>query len=76
MSHFNKTHDRTSTGKKRNYRKIQYRFYWRNPSWWNRIYTTKKRRGDDRINLFKIIKNCDPEWIIWMPDKKPDSYFW
>ena len=33
MSNFNKTYDRTSTGKKRYYRKTQYRFYWRNPSW-------------------------------------------
>lgn len=29
----------------------------------------KKRREDDRINLFKIIKGCDPECIVWMPDK-------
>lgn len=36
----------------------------------------KKKREDDRINLFKIIKGCDPECIVWMPDKKPDSYFW
>jgi len=36
----------------------------------------KKRREDDRINLFKIIKGCDLECIVWMPDKKPDSYFW
>ena len=33
-------------------------------------------RIDDRKNLFKIIKGCDPECIVWMPDKKPDNYFW
>ena len=76
MSNFNKTYDRTSTGKKRNYRKTQYRFYWRNPSWWNRIYTTKKRRVDDRKNLFEITKGCDPDFIVLMLDKKPDNYFW
>lgn len=36
----------------------------------------QKRREDDRKNLLKIIKGCDPECFIWMPDKKPDSYFW
>ncbi|MDM3711576.1 hypothetical protein O9380_20420, partial [Proteus mirabilis] len=64
MSNFNKAYDRTSTGKKRNYRKTQYRFYSRNPTWWNRIYTTKKRREDDRINMFKIKKGCEHDCIV------------
>lgn len=76
MSHFNKTYDRTSAGTKRSYIKVPYRFYWRNPSWWNRIYTTKKRRADDRINQFNILRGSDPDSIVWMPDRKPDSWFW
>lgn len=39
-------------------------------------FIQQKRRENDKINQFKIIKDCDPECIVWMPDKKTDCYFW
>ena len=50
--------------------------YNNNPGWWDNLYTTRRRRADDRINAGKILHGRDPDSICWMPDKKPTEYYW
>lgn len=50
--------------------------YSKNPGWWNRLTTTRRRRIDDRQLLNSILRGADPEGIVWMPDKRPSEYYW
>lgn len=76
MSIFNKTYDRSGNGKKINYKKKQHNYYWNNPSWWDRIYTTKKRRMDDKKIILHAIRYSSFECAVFLPQNKPDNYFW
>lgn len=76
MSTFNTRKDRTPNGRPKPHRHPQ--SYWidANPSWWNRIFTTKSRRADDRLNEWRILAGSDPDELIWMLDRHPDIYYW
>lgn len=50
--------------------------YNKNPGWWNNIFTTRKRRADDRANAVKILHGHDPDGIGWLCDKRPTDYYW
>lgn len=48
----------------------------KNPSWWNNLHTTRRRRTDDRLNVKCVLHGADPDGIVWMPDRRPSEYFW
>lgn len=83
MSVFNTRRDRRPDGTPKAHNLKKYErypsmraFYNKSPSWWDHLHTTKRRRADDRQNLFRIIEGRDPEGIIWMRDNFPQIFYW
>jgi len=76
MSTFNTRKDRYSDG--RPYGHKHPPAYWinHNPGRWNRLYTTRKRRAADRRNAWLVIAGCDPDGMVWMPERRPTEYYW
>lgn len=50
--------------------------YNKNPGWWNRLYTTKRRRADDRANIGRVMHDWDTDGLVWLRDKRPSDYYW
>ncbi len=50
--------------------------YDKNPGWWNRINTTRRRRAADRLMLTSILRGVDPDGVTWLADKRPSIYYW
>lgn len=50
--------------------------YGKNPGWWNNLYTTRRRRADDRALAHAIVRGADPEGLLWLPSKQPNEYYW
>ncbi|EBO9898505.1 hypothetical protein EF72_21445 [Salmonella enterica] len=50
--------------------------YSKNPAYWNNIYTTRRRRADDREQAQRIMLGWDAEGITWLVDKRPTEYWW
>ena len=48
----------------------------KNPAWWNRLYTTRKRRADDRANLNRVIQGWDLDGLVWAVNNRPTEYYW
>lgn len=83
MSTFNTRKDRNPDGTPKAHNLKQYdrypsmrAFYNKSPAWWNRMYTTKRRRANDRQNLYLVIDGQDPESLLWLPDSFPQIFYW
>lgn len=83
MSVFNSRKDRLPNGKAKPHKFKSWErfpslraFYNKSPSDWNRLYTTKRRRADDKEKLHKVIAGYDADGIAWSPDNYPTQYNW
>lgn len=76
MSTFNTRKDRTPDGMPKSHRHPPSCWIGTNPGWWNRTFTTKPRRADDRENEWRVLAGYDPDGLVWMPDRRPNVYFW
>ncbi|ENY2746163.1 hypothetical protein ACFW4A_003775 [Escherichia coli] len=43
---------------------------------WKRLYTTLRRRADDRRQCHRVMQGDDPEGIVWFPDCYPQIYYY
>lgn len=50
--------------------------YSKNPAWWDNLYTTRRRRTDDRLKAVSVLRGADPDGIAWFPNKRPGDYYW
>ena len=51
--------------------------YSKNPSWWNRLFTTKRQRPNDRDLCKKVTIDCDDDSDMdFWPARKPNDYYW
>lgn len=71
MSLFNTREDRRSNGKPKPHRHFK-RYVKRKGvgSWWKRLLKAKRRRADDRNNIFHLMTGKDPDGIIWTTANK------
>lgn len=83
MSVFNTRKDRLPNGKAKPHKMKAWerypamrRFYNKSPAYWNRIYTTKRRRASDRELIYKVVSGSDLDGIAWSPDNYPTIYYW
>ena len=76
MSIFNTRKDRPPVGTPKSHRHLPLYWIGANPGRWNRIFTTKPRRADDRANEWRILAGYDPDGLVWMPDRRPNVYYW
>ena len=91
MSTFNTRKDRDRNGKAKPHKHSGIPTLtgkWRHPSmdcWvnystpgdheWKRLYTTLRRRADDRRQCHRVMQGDDPEGIVWFPDCYPPSLY-
>lgn len=92
MSTFNTSKDRDRNGKAKPHKHSGIPTLtgkWRHPSmdcWvnystpgdheWKRLYTTLRRRADDRRQCHRVMQGDDPEGIVWFPDCYPQIYYY
>ena len=92
MSTFNTRKDRDRNGKAKPHKHSGIPTLtgkWRHPSmdcWvnystpgdheWKRLYTTLRRRADDRRQCHRVMQGDDPEGIVWFPDCYPQIYYY
>lgn len=83
MSVFNSRKDRFPNGKAKPHNlKARDRFptlrayFNKSSSDWNRLYTTKRRRANDKEKLHKVIAGYDADGIAWSPDNYPTLENW
>lgn len=50
--------------------------YSKNPGWWDNIFTTRRRRTDDRLKAAAVMRGADPDGLAWLMDKRPMTYWW
>lgn len=83
MSTFNTRKDRKPDGTPKPHDSNKYNRYPctrlihnKSPAWWNRIHTTKVRRGHDSENIHRVMTGTDPDSLLWLPDSMPQFYYW
>lgn len=50
--------------------------YSKNPGYWNNLYTTRRRRANDRPQAHAVMTGADADSLLWLPDNRPSEYYW
>lgn len=50
--------------------------YSKNPGYWNNVYTTRRRRAEERTHAQAIVTGADPDGLLWLPSNRPSEYYW